>query len=106
MVGGRAAGLWFLARSLGGVGGLPLVVAVIRTYSPTAVLNSPRTQEIGVRMALGAGRWQVVRTMTGRAIGITVAGTAIGSALAIGAGRLMESVLFGMVTTNFVQLGA
>jgi ABC-type antimicrobial peptide transport system permease subunit len=85
---------------------IALVLSMIGIYSLMAFLNTQRTQEIGVRMALGAGRWQVVRAMTGRAIGITVVGTVIGSLLAIGAGRAMESVLYGMVTTSFVQLGA
>jgi ABC-type antimicrobial peptide transport system permease subunit len=37
-------------------------------------------------------------------VGITIAGTIIGTALALGVGRLMESVLFGLMTTSLVQL--
>jgi putative ABC transport system permease protein len=106
MVEERAAGFVFISRALGVVGLIALVLSVIGIYSLMAFLNTQRTQEIGVRMALGAGRWQVVRAMTGRAVGITIVGTVIGSALAIGAGRAMESVLFGLVSTSFVQLGA
>ena len=40
-------------------------------YSLMAYLTAQRTQEIGVRMALGAGRWQVMRATTARALGIT-----------------------------------
>ena len=75
-------------------------------YSLMAFLTTQRTQEIGVRMALGASRWQVVRATTRRAIGITVAGTMIGAALAFGVGRIMQSVLFGLITNNPMQLAA
>lgn len=104
MVEERAAGFVFIARALGVVGVIALVLSIIGIYSLMAFLTAQRTQEMGVRMALGAGRWQVVRATTSRAIGITVAGTVIGSALAVGAGRVMESLLFGLVTTSFAQL--
>jgi putative ABC transport system permease protein len=106
MVEERAAGFVFIARALGIVGLIALVLSIIGIYSLMAFLTTQRTQEIGVRIALGAGRWQVVRVTTTRAIGITIVGTAIGSALAIGAGRVMESLLFGLVSTSFAQLGA
>jgi ABC-type antimicrobial peptide transport system permease subunit len=57
-------------------------------------------------MALGASRWQVVRATTRRAMGITIAGTLIGAALAFGAGRIMQSLLFGLVTNSPAQLAA
>ena len=106
MVEERAAGFVFIARALGIVGLIALVLSIIGVYSLMAFLTTQRTQEIGVRMALGAGRWQVVRVTTSRAVAITIVGTAIGSALAVGAGRVMESLLYGLVSTSFVQLGA
>jgi putative ABC transport system permease protein len=105
MVEERAAGFSFIARSLGVVGLIALVLSIIGIYSLMAFLTTQRTQEIGVRMALGAGRWQVVRATTSRAIAITAAGAIIGSALAVAAGRAMEALLFGLVTTSFAQLG-
>jgi putative ABC transport system permease protein len=106
MVEDRAAGFVFIARALAIVGAIALVLALVGIYSLMAFLTAQRTQEIGVRMALGAGRWQVVRVITARAVAITIAGTVIGSALALGAGRLMESMLYGLVRTSFTQLGA
>ena len=105
MVEERAAGFVFIARALGIVGLIALVLSIIGIYSLMAFLTAQRTQEIGVRMALGATRWQVVRVTGSRAFAITVAGTIIGSALAVGAGRVMESLLYGLVVTSFVQLG-
>jgi putative ABC transport system permease protein len=106
MVEERAAGFVFISRALGIVGLIALVLSIIGIYSLMAFLTTQRTQEIGVRIALGAGRWQVVRVTTTRAIVITIAGTIVGSALAVAAGRVMEALLFGLVTTSFVQLGA
>jgi putative ABC transport system permease protein len=102
----RAAGFAFIARALGAVGVIALVLSVMGIYSLMAFLTTQRTQEIGVRMALGASRWQVVRATTNRAIGITVTGTVIGAALAYGAGRIMQSVLFGLITDSPAQLAA
>jgi putative ABC transport system permease protein len=48
----------------------------------------------------------VVRVTTARALVITIAGIAIGAGLAFGAGRLMESLLYGLVSTSLAQLGA
>jgi putative ABC transport system permease protein len=85
---------------------IALVLSIVGIYSVMAYLTAQRTQEIGVRMALGAGRWQVIRAITTRAVGITAAGLSIGAVLAFGAGRVMQSILFGLVTTNLLQLVA
>lgn len=100
----RAAGFVFIARALGVVGLIALVLSVMGIYSLMAFLTSQRTQEIGVRMALGASRWQVVRATTSRALAITGAGAAVGAALALGVGRVMESLLFGLVNIDLLQL--
>jgi putative ABC transport system permease protein len=102
----RAAGFVFIARALGVVGMIALVLSVMGIYSLMAYLTAQRTQEIGVRMALGAGRWQVVRSITSRAVGITAAGAIVGGLLAFGVGRLMESILFGLTTNSMTQLSA
>ena len=104
MVEERAAGFVFISRALGVVGLLALVLSIIGIYSLMAFLTAQRTQEIGVRMALGADRWQVLRVVTSRALLITGAGIAIGAVLAIGVGRVMESMLYGLVSTDLVQL--
>jgi putative ABC transport system permease protein len=100
----RAGGFTFIARAMGVVAVIALVLSLLGIYSLMAFLTTQRTQEIGVRMALGAGRWQVIRAVTTRAIGITIAGSIAGTALAVGVGRLMQSILFGLVSTNLAQL--
>ena len=100
----RAGGFTFIAKALGVVAVIALVLSILGIYSLMAYLTAQRTHEIGVRMALGAGRLQVIRATTKRALGITVAGTGIGAALAFALGRVMQGMLQGFVTTNLVQL--
>jgi putative ABC transport system permease protein len=100
----RAGGFLFIARALGVVGLIALLLSVVGIYSLMAFLTAQRTQEIGVRMALGAGRWQVVRATTRRAVGITAIGTLIGSLLAAAIGRLMQTILFGLTSNDLRQL--
>jgi putative ABC transport system permease protein len=102
----RVAGLSFIAGSLGVIALIAFVLALMGIYSLMAYVTSQRTQEIGVRMALGASWWQVVRLTTTQALKITVAGTLVGSALAFGLGRVMQSILLGIVTTSVLQLAA
>jgi putative ABC transport system permease protein len=106
MVEERAAGFTFIARALGVVALIALVLSVLGIYSLMAFMTTQRTQEIGVRMALGAGRWQVILAISRRALAITVIGSAVGAALAFGVGNIMQSLLFGMVTTSLTQLAA
>ena len=100
----RAAGFAFIARALTIVGAIALVLSLMGIYSLMTFLTAQRTQEIGVRMALGAGRWEIIRATTRRAVAITIAGAAIGSVLAFLLGRLMQSLLTGMVTNSLAQL--
>ena len=100
----RASGFIFIARAIGVVAFIALVLSIMGIYSLMAYLTAQRTQEIGVRMALGAGRWQVIRAATSRAIRITAIGTIVGAVLAFALGRAMQSMLLGLVTTNIMQL--
>ena len=106
MVEDRAGGFTFIARALGVVALIALVLSLLGIYSLMAFMTTQRTQEIGVRMALGAGRWQVIRAISRRALVITLIGTAAGTALAFGVGNIMQSVLFGIVTTSMMTLVA
>jgi putative ABC transport system permease protein len=102
----RAGGFTFIARALGVVALIALILSLLGIYSLMAFLTMQRTQEIGVRMALGAGRWQVIRAISKRAAVITLAGSLVGVVLAFAIGQVMQSILFGLVTVSVVPLAA
>ena len=81
---------------IGGLALLALVIASVGIYGVMAYLVSQRTQEMGVRMALGAHRADVVMLILSRGVKIAVAGVVIGTAAAAGFSRLMQSFLFGV----------
>jgi predicted permease len=100
----RTAGLAFIARMVAVVAAIALVLALLGLYSLMTYLVSRRTQELGVRLALGARRWQIVMLATRRGLYITAAGVSIGAAVSVLAGQVMESTLFGFVAVNAWQL--
>jgi len=81
---------------LGIFGLLALALASIGLYGNLAYLVQQRTQEIGVRMALGAGSRSVLRLILTRGLTLVVTGVAIGAAVALGVGRLLSRLLFGV----------
>ena len=82
-----------VTASLGAAG---LLLAAIGLYGVLAFSVAQRTREIGVRMALGAAREQVVRMVIGEGLRVVVIGVAIGLALALVATRAMAPFLFGV----------
>ena len=68
-------------------GGLALVLAAIGLYSVIAYTVAQRTQEIGVRIALGARVRDVVRLVVGEGVRFAVIGIVIGGAVALGRAR-------------------
>ncbi len=77
-------------------GVLALVLASIGLYGVTAYNAGRRTNEIGVRMALGAGRGDVVALVLRGAFGLILLGLALGLPLAFAAGRFLGNQLYGM----------
>jgi predicted permease len=65
-------------------------------YGTLAYTVSRRTSEVGVRMALGAQRRQVLWMILRGSLGVTLAGVAIGLPLAVGASKVLQSMLFGV----------
>ena len=102
----RTGALTFIAGALGVSAAIALALALLGLYSLMAFMVSRRTQELGVRLALGATRWQVIGLTTMQGLRITAAGLVLGGLGAFGLGRLMESALFGIVTTSALQLAA
>jgi putative ABC transport system permease protein len=82
-----------------------LVLAVIGLYGVIAFLVAQRTQEIGVRMALGASRGDILRLVMGRGLRLIVPGTLVGLLAALAASRVLSSLLFGVSPYDAVTFG-
>jgi ABC-type antimicrobial peptide transport system permease subunit len=76
--------------------GLALALASIGVYGVISHLVSLRSREIGIRMALGAPRRSILALVAGHGMTLTLIGVAIGLAGALGLGRLMQGLLFGV----------
>lgn len=85
-------------------GVLALVLAAVGLYGVMAYNVEQRTSEIGVRMALGADRWRVVKMILRGAFSQIGIGLAIGIPAAIAAGKLMSGQLFGVKPWDPIML--
>jgi predicted permease len=83
-----------VAQLAGTFGVIAMLLAAIGLYGLTAYMVACRTGEIGVRMALGADRLNIVRLVLRGAFLLVAIGLLIGIPLAVGAGRLMAAQLF------------
>jgi predicted permease len=85
---------------------LALVLAMVGLSGLVGFSVARRTREIGVRMALGAQRSSVVWLVLRSALTMVGVGVAVGAPLALGAGRALGSLLYGIAATNVLLLGA
>ncbi|MGH9733957.1 MAG: ABC transporter permease [Candidatus Acidiferrales bacterium] len=91
--------------SLAGLFGIvALLLAAVGLYGVTAYSVAQRTNEIGIRMALGAGRTRVVQLVLQSAFRRVAVGLLLGVPLAIGAGKLIATQLYGVKTWDPVAL--
>jgi predicted permease len=97
----RAAYSWML----GVFAAVALLLALGGSYGVTSYLVSQRTRELGIRVALGAQRADISRTVLKSSLGVVFVGVLIGIAGAIGAGRYLSSLLFGVPPYDTLILG-
>ena len=91
---------------LSAFGAAALLLAVLGIYGVLAYVVAQRTQEFGVRMALGASRQDVWRLVLRQASVLVSSGVALGAAASWGLTRLMSSMLFGVTPTDPVTYAA
>jgi ABC-type antimicrobial peptide transport system permease subunit len=83
-----------LAVLLLGFGGLAVVIGAVGVYSLIAYIVSWRTREIGLRLALGAQRWQIVMGVVRQSLLLAGGGCAVGLLGALALSRALRSFLF------------
>jgi predicted permease len=87
-----------------GFGVLALALACVGIYGVMAYTVSQRTNEIGIRLALGAERGQVRGMVLREAGRLAVLGVVVGLVIAVGLGQLVKSMLYGLKATDPVTL--
>jgi putative ABC transport system permease protein len=97
----RAAYSWML----GVFATIALLLALGGSYGVTSYLVSQRTRELGIRVALGAARRDISRAVVAGSLTVVAIGVVVGVAAAIGTGRFLSSLLFGVPPYDLLILG-
>jgi predicted permease len=87
-----------IAAALTAMGGMALMLSVVGIYALLSFMVTRRTREIGIRVALGARRWQVLRSITGAAAAYLVIGGVLGTVLGVFFVELRSQILISIPT--------
>jgi predicted permease len=100
---------FFLLRAgaifAGGLGGLSLILSIIGVYGVISYVTSQRTHEVGIRMAIGAQRSDVLLLVLRQGLTLVAIGLAIGLAFSFAATRFLSSLLFQISSIDPVTFG-
>jgi predicted lysophospholipase L1 biosynthesis ABC-type transport system permease subunit len=94
------------AVAVGAFGSLALLLAAVGLYGVVTQSVSRRTREIGIRLAVGAQRGQVIRMILLQGGRLALGGIAVGALGAAATGRVLESLLYGVSTFDPIAYGA
>ncbi|MEO2197215.1 MAG: FtsX-like permease family protein, partial [bacterium] len=94
----------FYLSAAAGLALVALLLAAIGIYGVLAYAVSQRTQELGIRIALGADAAGLVRMVSMQGLGLALAGLAVGLVGAVWIMRFLESLLFGITTQDPLTL--
>src|SRR5690606_34584097 len=101
-----AAETSFTMAVLGSASAVALLLGLIGIYGVVSYVVSQRTREIGVRMALGATGTSVRGMVVRQGLGLAGIGVAVGLAVALGASRVVDSLLYGVSSRDPITYGA
>ena len=96
IVDGELANRTQVLRLLGAFAALALILAALGMYGVLSYVVSRKTREIGLRIAIGASRWDIVRAILRQSAGLTAAGLVVGILLSIAATRVLSTLLYGV----------
>jgi putative ABC transport system permease protein len=102
----EAIGLTYTALLMSIFGAIALALSCAGVYGMTAYLVARQTHEIGIRIALGAGRGDILGMVFRQGSGAGLVGVAIGLLLAVALARLLAAVIWGVSTTDAVTFVA
>jgi ABC-type antimicrobial peptide transport system permease subunit len=100
ILGDSTASQRFSAILLGAFAAVALLLSSIGIYGVISYLVGQQTREIGIRMALGAQRKDVLHLILGAGVKAALLGIGIGIAAAVGLTRLMSGMLYGVTATD------
>jgi putative ABC transport system permease protein len=106
LIGSQTSRSRFTMWLMGVFAAIALALAVVGIYGVMSYLVSQRTQEIGIRMALGATGGDILRLVVGNGARLIAAGVAIGVAAAFALQRLVATLLFGVTAADSASIAA